>query len=181
MMNCISTTRLTLRPLGGNDLQDMTVYALDRENIPYMQFFPMDDIEEVQRFLGTVEEEWSKELPSFYEYAVCLQGKNIGNVSVYLEENRTVGELGWLLAKEYWGHGYATEAAKALRDYSFDVLGVTRLYAQCDSRNYASENLMKKLGMELKDVSANRRNRGATEDSIELTYEQYNQEEAQNE
>ena len=55
-------------------------------------------------------------------------------------------ELGFHLRKKYWGIGYATEAAEAVIDYSFDDLKADQLYAGHHPENVGSEKLLKKLG-----------------------------------
>lgn len=55
-------------------------------------------------------------------------------------------ELGFHLRKEYWGRGYAYEAAAAVIDYSFKVLNADRLFAGHHPQNAASEKLLIKLG-----------------------------------
>ena len=56
-------------------------------------------------------------------------------------------ELGYRLARAYWGRGYATEAARAVLDYAFRVLGLARLIALIDPDNVASIRVAEKLGM----------------------------------
>ena len=48
--------------------------------------------------------------------------------------------------------GYATEAARALIRFGFEDLGLTVVYAQCDTRNFASRRVMEKAGMKLVTV-----------------------------
>ncbi len=63
-------------------------------------------------------------------------------------------EIGYRLAKRYWHQGYATEAALAVRDYGFNVLGLRRLVAMIDPANLASIGVAEKLGMSYeKDVT----------------------------
>jgi RimJ/RimL family protein N-acetyltransferase len=57
-------------------------------------------------------------------------------------------ELGFHLCKKYWGMGYASEAAKAVADYSFDVLKADKLDAGHHPQNEASEKLLTKLGFQ---------------------------------
>ncbi|WP_124065712.1 GNAT family N-acetyltransferase [Clostridium sp. E02] len=57
-------------------------------------------------------------------------------------------ELGFHLCKNHWGVGYATEAAKAVIDYSFDVLKADKLYAGHHPQNEASEKILTKLGFQ---------------------------------
>jgi len=56
-------------------------------------------------------------------------------------------ELGYRLARAWWGQGYATEAALAVRDHTFAALGLTQLTALIDSHNTASLRVAEKLGM----------------------------------
>jgi ribosomal-protein-alanine N-acetyltransferase len=56
-------------------------------------------------------------------------------------------EIGYRLARSAWGKGYATEAAGAVRDYAFHILGIKRLIAMIDPSNVASIRVAEKLGM----------------------------------
>ena len=56
-------------------------------------------------------------------------------------------ELGWVIAPEHTGQGYATEAAEELLRLSFEDLGLRRVVAQCFTDNLASWKLMERLGM----------------------------------
>jgi ribosomal-protein-alanine N-acetyltransferase len=56
-------------------------------------------------------------------------------------------EIGYRLARSFWGHGYATEAARAARDHAFAGLGLRRLIALIDPANGASMRVAEKLGM----------------------------------
>jgi len=68
--------------------------------------------------------------------------------------DRGAVELGWLLAREHWGHGYATEAALALRDHGFAKLGFTRLISLILRGNERSERVAQKIGERyVRDVS----------------------------
>jgi RimJ/RimL family protein N-acetyltransferase len=57
-------------------------------------------------------------------------------------------EVGYTLGKPFWGQGYATEAAGAVRDYALGKLGADRLIALIIHGNTASENVARKLGLE---------------------------------
>ena len=56
-------------------------------------------------------------------------------------------EIGYRLARPFWGRGYATEAALAVREYSFNVLCLPRLSALIDPQNAASLRVAQKAGM----------------------------------
>jgi len=55
-------------------------------------------------------------------------------------------ELGWMLAREHWGNGYATEAAVALRDYGFKELRFERLISLISHGNDASVKVAERIG-----------------------------------
>lgn len=56
-------------------------------------------------------------------------------------------EIGWMLTPAAWGRGYATEAARAIRDEAFERLGLGSLLAGYHPENTASGRIMEKLGM----------------------------------
>ena len=109
-------------------------------------------------------------MPSFYEFAIELDGKLIGSISVYLSDNRASGDLGWILNKKYWNNGYATEAAKALKDFALNILQVKKLTANCDYRNIASSRVMEKIGLKLESNNSIRVYPGENEPVHELMY-----------
>lgn len=57
-------------------------------------------------------------------------------------------EIGYRFARAAWGYGYATEAARAVRDWAFQTLCLKRLIAMIDPNNTASIRVAKKLGMQ---------------------------------
>jgi RimJ/RimL family protein N-acetyltransferase len=56
-------------------------------------------------------------------------------------------EIGWMLTPSAWGRGYATEAARAIRDEAFERLALDSLLAGYHPENTASGRIMEKLGM----------------------------------
>ena len=54
--------------------------------------------------------------------------------------------LGYCLDDAAWGHGYATEAARALLQWAFDTLDLNRVQAETDTRNAASARVLEKIG-----------------------------------
>jgi len=56
-------------------------------------------------------------------------------------------EIAWRLARDYWGFGYATEAARAARDYGFAHLGFEEIVSFTVAANQRSRNVMERIGM----------------------------------
>jgi RimJ/RimL family protein N-acetyltransferase len=56
-------------------------------------------------------------------------------------------QVGWTLRADFWGQGYAREAAEAALALAFERVALSRVYGQTSERNTASWGLMKRLGM----------------------------------
>ena len=165
----VSTKRLQLKPLGSEYLKTVNEYAMDYENTKYMCHLPNETTEETVNFLAYVDSEWEKEKPSFFEFAILYENKHIGAVGIYFEEE--IGEIGWIVNKNYWRNGFAYEAAQALVDYFKNNMGTTHFIAHCDTENVASYKVMEKLSMTRTGEWGGRRNRSAKQDSFEYRYE----------
>ena len=169
----IDTARLVLRPFQPEDLTTMHAYASDPENTEFMLYLPNRSIEGTERFLRRAIAEWEKDKPQFYEFAIVLDGKHIGAVSATLDESGQESELGWIIHKDHWGKGYASEAAKAILDFALEKLKVKKVIAHCDYRNKASIRIIEKIGMTLERDDLTRRNKNDDEDVQELMYSAY--------
>jgi RimJ/RimL family protein N-acetyltransferase len=55
-------------------------------------------------------------------------------------------ELGWTLVRRHWGHGYATEASRAVRDWARRERGIGRLISLVNPANAASQRVAERLG-----------------------------------
>ena len=165
----IRTERLVLTPLGPAFLDTVNEYAMDLENTRYMLHLPNESPEETLAFLQNAEAEWARERPAFFEFAMLCESRHIGAASLYLEDG--AGELGWIVNKRYWGHGFAYEAAQAIIDHFTSRNGITRFVAHCDAANTASFKTMEKLGMRRTGEYGGRQNRSATHSSFEYQYE----------
>jgi ribosomal-protein-alanine N-acetyltransferase len=64
-----------------------------------------------------------------------------------IDTEHSLAELGYWVAVECWGRGYATEAAWAVVNFGFEQLGLNRIYAHHMARNPSSGRVLAKLGM----------------------------------
>jgi ribosomal-protein-alanine N-acetyltransferase len=97
-------------------------------------------------FLG-----WQDEAPrTRFQLAIETRAEHrlIGNCGVRLAApGARVADIGYELAPDEWGHGYATEAARAIVAFGFDTLGLHRIAASCVADNAASAHVLEKLGL----------------------------------
>ena len=147
----IKTDRLLLRELKPTDVDDIKEYATDPQVIKYLTFGPNtkeDTINFIELCRGN-----SKETPRrSYELGITLRSekKLIGGCGIRFTDRRSsVANIGYCLNRNYWGKGYATEAANGLLGYGFDELLCHRIYAIVDPENDASKRVLEKIGMTL--------------------------------
>ena len=97
-----------------------------------------------------------------------IQSKVIGDISIVeIHEEDSSCEIGYVLGKVYWGHGFMTEALKAVLDFCFTQAGFQKVRARYASLNPASGRVMEKAGMSyLKTISNGVERKGYLADLI---------------
>lgn len=101
-----------------------------------------------------VEEEFSNKLKentlgenSKLSLACIVDGKVIGDISIWHTGMKDTVEIGYVFNPQYAGKGYAYESVNAVIEYLFENQKVHRIQANMDARNLASSKLCEKLGM----------------------------------
>ena len=168
--NTICTQRLLLRPVCLSDMDEEHRLCSDPEINRYMRLMPHRTLAETQDRIGSSVRFWQSDLPARCEFAILLDDRFIGDITLYFDDDRRSAGLGWMLFPEFWGKGYATEAARALVCYARERWGVQTLHASCDAENTASSRVMEKLGMRLVSRTPGRKNRLSDRESDEVTY-----------
>lgn len=164
------TARLLMRPLNMGDLEEVHDFSSDPANTMYMEYLPNETVQETNTFLQNVSYEWTKDEPYYFEFALELNRELMGEVSVYLNESRDVGELSVIIHRAYWRNGLATEGLLAVKEFALNVLGLKKIIGRCDYRNTIAAHLMEKIGMHLEDDTGTRTYLGEAEPVPELTY-----------
>jgi ribosomal-protein-alanine N-acetyltransferase len=149
--NVIETERLALRRLTMNDLDALAAIYADAD---VRKYFP----EGTLTYEQTKEElEWIINVYygqyGFGLWATTLTETNefIGRCGLlpWTIDGRQEVEVAYLLAKEHWGRGLGTEAARAILAYGFGELHLSRLICLIDPANEASVKVAMKIGMSL--------------------------------
>lgn len=75
-------------------------------------------------------------------------GQRVGKISFWIADNRKNGtaEVGYWIAPEYWGKGYATEALHLVCEIAFVRYNLRRLYARVRANNVGSQRVLEKNG-----------------------------------
>jgi ribosomal-protein-alanine N-acetyltransferase len=157
----LETERLLLRELSEDDVDPLARFYADPETMRYIGGGVTLDREEtrasLERMLGSFAAQ------GFGQLGVVRteDGAFMGRCGILVWDPETwtpirlpdaTGpveiEVGYLLGREYWGHGYATEAATAVRDWAFENLELERLIALIQPGNERSAGVARKLGLE---------------------------------
>jgi RimJ/RimL family protein N-acetyltransferase len=147
----IETARLVLRELREEDWEAVLAYQSDPRYLRYYEW-ESRSADEVRAFLGMLIGRQSEVPRTKFQLAIELKadGRMIGNCGARLPEaGSRVADIGYELAPDEWGKGYATEAARAMRNYGFEVLGAHRVWATCVADNVGSAHVLEKLGLRL--------------------------------
>jgi ribosomal-protein-alanine N-acetyltransferase len=122
-----------------------------------MKYFPRTDPPDIERVRGLIERQFTqwKEY-SLGWWAVVPHGGSdlIGwNGLQYLAETGEV-EVGYLLSKQFWGQGFATEGAKASLKFGFEQLKLKQIIGLTHPENIASQHVLEKCGLTFEERKA---------------------------
>ena len=138
----IKTERLLLRPLGVADLDDFVELHDDPRVVGFIQRLERRQAEERLR---EVEREWAECGHGLFAVLEQISGHFIGRVGLKHWRQFDETEIGWVLRAEAWGHGYASEAARACLDWGFSVLTDPYLTAMIHPDNSRSIRVARRL------------------------------------
>ena len=136
-MTRLETERLILRPYREDDLDGFYACVSDPEVVRYEPYRPMSREEARQTLASRLDngEFWALERKA--------DGAYIGNLYLGQREFQSL-ELGYELARQYWGKGYATEAVKTVTGYLLSRFDCC--FADCFVENVASARVIEKCG-----------------------------------
>ena len=146
----IATERLILRPLVPDDTDALLAYRGRADVCRYVPFEPMDRAAITERLAGQWADTTLTGEGQFLTLGVVLAGTGqlIGDVILFWHsEFHRGGEIGYVFNPEFAGHGYATEAGRAMLRLGFEDVGLHRIVARLDERNDASAAVARRLGM----------------------------------
>lgn len=147
----LATDRIVLRQFKPGDAERIfRNWASDPLVAEHLTWRPHTDVSVSQ----TVLELWISGYAShdFYQWGIELNGDLIGSIGCK-EINRDLNsiDVGYALGRDYWGHGYMTEALTAVINYLF-AEGYNRVWATQDIDNPASGRVLEKAGMKFEGV-----------------------------
>lgn len=141
----IETERLVLRrPLVSDARAVFSRYAGDPAVTRFLGWRTHRSVTDTELFLACCDGEWGQSGVGPYLVQSRVDGRLLGGTGLRLVSPQQAS-TGYLLARDAWGQGYATEALRAMRDMAL-LLGVLRLSSVCHPQHRASWRVMEKCG-----------------------------------
>jgi RimJ/RimL family protein N-acetyltransferase len=143
----LRTARLRLRPVTRADSDDLFALHSNDYVLRYWDAPPWRDRDRADRFIAVCRQMAEEGSGARLAIESRSDGRFIGWCSLtrWNPDHRSAS-MGYCLGQAAWGHGYATEAARALLQWAFDTLDLNRVQAETDTRNEASVRVLEKLG-----------------------------------
>ena len=140
----LETPRLLLRAPTVHDASAVfAAYATDPEVSRYTTWAPHRSLDDTRGFLRMCEQGWERGAVLSWTILLRERRQLLGTIDIRFEGHR--GEIGYVLARSAWGHGYATEAARAVVSWAGRFLH--RVWAVVDVENERSARVLEKVGM----------------------------------
>lgn len=147
-----ATPRLILREIIPADEKGMFTLDADPEVHKYLGNQPVTSIEEVRNAIQFIRRQYVDN--GIGRWAVIEKDTNLflgwaglKLITTPIHNRANYYDLGYRLIKSCWGKGYATEAARAVRDYGFNRMGLPAIYGMTEVGNTGSRRVLEKTGL----------------------------------
>ncbi len=90
-------------------------------------------------------------------FAITLKesGEFIGEISLHLDKDKPIAQLGYWVGEPFWNKGIGTEAAEAILKFGFEKLDLHLIFATCHVKNKASEKVLLNNAMTQDSINGN--------------------------
>lgn len=105
------------------------------------------DDERIQKWVQRQLDDQARDGFCFWQLRDKATQKLIGFCGLHRLGTTEDVEIGWWILPDHWGKGLASEAASAVLDHAFEVIGLERVTSICHEDNKASERIMQKIGL----------------------------------
>jgi ribosomal-protein-alanine N-acetyltransferase len=143
----LTTAQLTLRPFTLADAPDVERHVSDRDIAAMTLSIPHPYPEGgAEKWISTVAAKNDDGRVASFAIVERESGTLAGAIGLTLEPAHGRAELGYWIAKQFWGRGYATEASRAMIAFGFESLGLNKIHAAVFIKNPASDRVIRRSG-----------------------------------
>jgi RimJ/RimL family protein N-acetyltransferase len=141
------TERLILRRFTETKADVNAIYAMRRDAEIMRYIREPQSKAESKNWLKLISSRWATERIGFCAVVEKSSNRLIGWCGLWRLTETGETEVGYAIAKEFWGRGYASEAAARFLEYGFNELKLEKIVAVAREENLGSRRVMEKLGM----------------------------------
>jgi ribosomal-protein-alanine N-acetyltransferase len=146
LLPILETERLRLTPLVADDAQLIFPLMADAEVMAFWDVGEIDDPDVIGNIVAGQVEEMAAGRAVYWTLRSLADGQFIGACELSeIDRRHRRAEVGFMLGRDAWGQGYASEAMQAVLSYAA-TQGLRRLLARTHLGNRRSESLLEKLG-----------------------------------
>ncbi|GAH43735.1 unnamed protein product, partial [marine sediment metagenome] len=141
------TERLVIRPLVDKDVEELFAIYSDPEVMKFWSTIPWTKLAQAKELIDENAEAFKTGSHIQFGIEAKVEQNLMGTCILFnFSEQCKRAEIGYILGKPFWGHGYMSEAISALINYAFSDMELHRIEADIDPRNLPSLKLLKRLG-----------------------------------
>lgn len=137
-------------PVPADALHIFEAYAQDPEVARYMTWPPHTNVETTMRFVAFCLDNWERQAAFPWVIVARDSGTLVGMVEARIRVPAI--DVGYVLARPYWGKGLMTEAVRSVVDWALAQPGVYRVWATCDIDNERSARVLERVGMQREGI-----------------------------
>ncbi len=143
----LHTARLTLRAYVPSDAPALARLCNDLDVVRWTASHPFPyELHHAQEFIDQRQADFLAGKSTVFAGVRTTDAVLLGSAGLRREGDHQRAELGYMLGREHWRQGYATEAAAGVLRYAFENLRLARVYASAYAGNPASIRVLEKLG-----------------------------------
>lgn len=161
MFRELETKRVLLTKISEEHLEDLYSYASDPEVTRHVAWKTHESIAESREFIRQSRKRYAEGNHLDWALVHKESGRMFGSIGLQLGEPfDSAAELGYVLARDFWGQGLATEVASEVARFGFEELELLEIHAYVFMGNDASVRVLEKLGMSYEDTELYTRMQG---------------------
>jgi [ribosomal protein S5]-alanine N-acetyltransferase len=147
MIPTLTTEHLTLRGFSDVDSDALNKILSGQDVLQYFPTTTPSTKEGAQNMIARLLRHWDDKGYGLWAIIKSDTGELFGRAGLqYIAETDEV-EVDYILGREFWGQGYATEVATASLQFGFDQLGIDQIVGIVHPENLASQRVLQKIGM----------------------------------
>jgi RimJ/RimL family protein N-acetyltransferase len=148
-MSTLQTDRLILRPFCESDLDGYAAMCADPQVMQFLGDRKPLTRAEAWRSMAMMVGHWQLRGYGMWAVVERASGEFVGRIGPWFPEGWPGFEVGWILRREFWGRGFATEAGRASIQYAFTELDQLRVISLIDPNNTNSIRVAERVGEKL--------------------------------